>query len=34
MAKARKVTVVEGLATFTDSHTLVARGSRWKPNDC
>ena len=25
MAKARKVTVVEGLAAFTDSHTLVAR---------
>ena len=25
MAKARKVTVVEGLAAFTDPNTLVAR---------
>ncbi len=31
MAKARKVTVVEGLATFTDSHTLVARDRDGNP---
>lgn len=31
MAKMRKVTVVEGLATFTDSHTLVARDRDGNP---
>lgn len=31
MAKARKVTVVEGLAAFTDSHTLVARDRDGNP---
>ncbi|HHE9947227.1 TPA: dihydrolipoyl dehydrogenase [Haemophilus influenzae 10810] len=31
MAKARKVIVVEGLATFTDSHTLVARDRDGNP---
>lgn len=31
MAKARKVKVVEGLATFTDSHTLVARDRTGHP---
>lgn len=31
MAKARKVTVVEGLATFTDSHTLVVRDRDGNP---
>ena len=32
MAKQRKVTVVEGLAAFTDPHTLVARDRDGKPN--
>ena len=31
MAKQRKVTVVEGLAAFTDPHTLVARDRDGKP---
>ncbi|HHF5206161.1 TPA: dihydrolipoyl dehydrogenase [Haemophilus influenzae] len=31
MAKARKVTVVEGLAAFTDPHTLVARDRDGNP---
>ena len=31
MAKQRKVTVVEGLAAFTDPHTLVARARDGKP---
>ena len=31
MAKQRKVTVVEGLATFTDPHTLVARDRDGNP---
>ena len=31
MAKARKVTVVEGLAAFTDPNTLVARDRDGKP---
>ena len=31
MAKQRKVTVVEGLAAFTDPHTLVARDHDGKP---
>ncbi|MBS5276632.1 MAG: dihydrolipoyl dehydrogenase, partial [Haemophilus parainfluenzae] len=31
MAKQRKVTVVEGLAAFTDPHTLVARDRDCKP---
>lgn len=31
MAKMRKVTVVEGLATFADSHTLVARDRDGNP---
>ncbi|AKO45736.1 dihydrolipoyl dehydrogenase [[Haemophilus] ducreyi] len=31
MAKARKVTVIEGLAAFTDSHTLVVRDRDGNP---